>query len=69
MSCTMVLCSCVAHLVVCLAVERCGQCVVCCLRHFCWGILFGCLVSFVVGSSSGSVPFGGGDFLFPVCFL
>ena len=69
MSCVLVLRSCVAHLVVCLVVEWRGQCVVCCLRCFGWGILFGCPVSFVVGGLSDSMPFDGGDFLFPVCFL
>ena len=65
----MVLRSCVAHLVVGLAVDQHGQCVVCCLWCFGWGILFGCPVSFVVGGPSGSVLFGGGDSLSLICFL
>ena len=69
MSCAMVLRSCVAHLVVCLAIERRGQCVVCCLQCFGWGILFGYPVSFVVGGPCGSVPFGGGDFSLQFVFF
>ena len=69
MSCALVLCSCVAHLAVGLAIAWRGQCVVCWLQCFGWGILFGCPVSFVIGGPSGSVPFGGGDSLSPICFL